>query len=193
MTNRPTRLPYGFAALAALLVLVAAWAGRDRFAPVGPGSRAPDFAAFAEDGSEVRLSDFRGDVVLLNIWATWCLPCRREMPSMQRLWEGVGDEGFEILAVSIDAAFGESDSAGRAGGDLWAFADSLGLTFRILHDPSGGIQQTYQTTGVPESFLVGRDGIIYKKVIGAMEWDHGENRDLIERLLGDGAQPDPLK
>jgi len=188
MANRSTRLPYGFAALAALLVLVAAWAGRDRFAPVGPGSRAPDFTAFAESGEEVRLSDHRDEVVLVNIWATWCLPCLREMPSMQRLWEGVGGDGFQILAVSVDAGFGERDNAGRPGGDVWAFADSLGLTFPILHDPSGGIQRTYQTTGVPESFLVGRDGTIYKKVIGAMEWDHGENRDLIERLLGGGTQ-----
>lgn len=102
---------------------------------------------------------------------------------MQRLWEALEDDDFEILAVSVDASLGEVDSAGRPGGDVWAFADSLGLTFTILHDPSGGIQRTYQTTGVPESFLIGRDGTIYKKVIGAMEWDAGQNRELIERLL----------
>jgi len=184
MANRPTRLPYGIAALAALLVLLAAYAGRDRFAPLGPGSQAPDFGLADLDGNQVRLSDHRGNVVLVNIWATWCLPCLREMPSMQRLWDAQDQSQFEILAVSIDARLGQQDVAGRPGGDIRAFADSLGLTFTILHDPSGEIQRTYQTTGVPESFVVGPDGTIYKKVIGAMEWDHGENRDLIERLLG---------
>jgi peroxiredoxin len=183
MVNRPTRLPYGIAALAVLLVLLAAWAGRDRFAPLGPGSPAPEFTALDRDGNEVRLSDYRGDVVLVNIWATWCAPCLREMPSMQRLWEGLDGNAFQILAVSVDAVVGEQDAVGRPGGDVWKFADELGLSFSILHDPSGGIQQSYQTTGVPESFLVGRDGTIYKKVIGAMEWDAGENRELIERLL----------
>jgi peroxiredoxin len=184
MVNRPTRLPYGIAALAALLVLLAAYAGRDRFAPLGPGVRAPEFSAVDTEGNEVRLSDYRGDVVLVNIWATWCLPCLREMPSMQRLWESQDQDSFEILAVSIDAGLGQRDEAGRPGGDIRAFADSLNLTFTILHDASGDIQRTYQTTGVPESFVIGRDGTIYKKVIGAMEWDHGENRELIERLLG---------
>lgn len=184
MANRPTRLPYGIAALAALLVLLAAYLGRDRFAPLGPGVRAPDFELVDLDGNDVRLSDHRDKVVLINIWATWCLPCLREMPSMQRLWEEQDQTQFEILAVSIDARLGQQDAVGRPGGDLRAFADSLDLTFTILHDPSGEIQRTYQTTGVPESFVVGPNGTIYKKVIGAMEWDHGENRELIERLLG---------
>jgi peroxiredoxin len=183
MERRPTRLPYAVAALAALLVLLAAWAGRDRFAPLGPGSVAPHFVALGPDGQESRLDERGEKVVLVNIWATWCPPCLKEMPSMQRLWEALEHEDFEILAVSVDARLGEVDSAGRPGGNVWAFADSLGLTFTILHDPSGGIQRTYQTTGVPESFLIGRDGTIYKKVIGAMEWDAGENRELIERLL----------
>lgn len=183
MKRRPTRLPYGLAALAALLVLLAAWAGRDKFAPLGPGSVAPDFTALARDGQEMHLGDRQDKVILVNIWATWCPPCLEEMPSMQRLWESLEDDDFEILAVSVDARLGEVDTVGRPGGDVWAFADSLGLTFTILHDPSGRIQRTYQTTGVPESFLIGRDGTIYKKVIGAMEWDAGENQELIERLL----------
>lgn len=183
MSDRGTRLPYGIAALAALLVLLAAWAGRDRFVPLGPGSRAPNFVAVDREGQEVGLTDYRGKVVLVNVWATWCRPCLQEMPSMQRLWQAQDPESFEILAVSIDARQGERDDAGRPGGDIWAFADNLGLTFTILHDPSGDIQRTYQTTGVPESFVIGPDGTIYKKVIGAMEWDAGPNRELIERLL----------
>jgi peroxiredoxin len=105
------------------------------------------------------------------------------MPSLQRLYETVGHEDFEILAVSVDAPFGQRDTAGRPGGDLRAFADSLGLTFPILHDPSGKIQEIFQTTGVPESFVIDRDGVILKKVAGATAWDAPPNIQLIQRLL----------
>jgi cytochrome c biogenesis protein CcmG, thiol:disulfide interchange protein DsbE len=122
-------------------------------------------------------------VVLVNIWATWCGPCRTEMPSMERLYKKLGDEDFEIMAVSIDAELGFFDRAGNAGGDIKAFADSLGLTFPLLHNPSGDIQRLYRTTGVPETFLIGRDGIIYKEVAGGTEWDAPDHQELIQRLL----------
>jgi thiol-disulfide isomerase/thioredoxin len=134
-------------------------------------------------GERVSLSDYGDRVILLNVWATWCLPCREEMPSMQRLYEAIGDDDFEILAVSIDAPIGQSDVAGRPGGDLEAFAKEYGLTFPILHNPAGDIQRTYQTTGVPESFLIGRDGLIYRKVAGETEWDLPVNQELVRRLL----------
>ena len=102
---------------------------------------------------------------------------------MQRLHEAMEDEDFEVLAVSIDAPLGDSDNAGRPGGDLAAFARDLGLTFQILHNPSGDIQQLYQTTGVPESYVIGKDGVIYKKVAGPTEWDVTANQELIQRLL----------
>lgn len=102
---------------------------------------------------------------------------------MQRLYEAIHDEDFEILAVSIDAPRGQADAAGRPGGDLEAFAKEYGLTFPILHNPSGSIQRTYQTTGVPESFVIGRDGLIYRKVAGPTEWDLRVNKELVRRLL----------
>lgn len=102
---------------------------------------------------------------------------------MQRLYEELDDPDFEILAVSVDAPQGEEDAFGREGGDLEAFAEAFDLTFSILHDPEGGIQRTYQTTGVPESFIVGRDGVIYKKVAGPTDWDAPVNQELIRRLL----------
>ena len=105
---------------------------------------------------------------------------------MQRLYDELDDEDFEILAVSIDAPLGQPDDFGRAGGDLDLFAKDLGLTFRILHDPSGDIQRTYQTTGVPETFLIGKDGLIYKKVAGGTRWDAAVNQDLVRRLLASG-------
>ena len=184
-TRRPrySRLPYAFALLGVGLVVLMAWVNRDRLQPVMPGSPAPEFAVPGLDGKIVRLSDHLGDVVLINIWATWCGPCKYEMPSMERLYRELADDGLKILAVSIDAEPGTFDPFGRPGGDIQAFADSLGLTFTLLRNPSGDIQQLYRTTGVPETFLVGRDGIIYKKVAGGTEWDAPEHQELIRRLL----------
>ena len=102
---------------------------------------------------------------------------------MQRLREAIPDEDFAILAVSVDAPAGEMDLFGREGGDLQAFAENMGLTFLILHDPTGKIQEVYQTTGVPESFVVDRNGVIFKKVAGPTEWDAPANVQLIQRLL----------
>jgi peroxiredoxin len=159
------------------------WANRGAFLPLDVGSRAPDFAARDLQGRPVSLNDLRGEVVLLNIWATWCGPCRDEMPSLQRLHQQLGPEGLRIVAVSVDAARGATDSGGRPGGDIAAFGRQYGLTFTLWHDPSGDIGRAYRTTGIPESFVIGRDGLIRKKVIGATEWDDATNVDLIRRLL----------
>jgi peroxiredoxin len=152
---------------------------------VGPGAPAPPFTATTLDGDAVTLDDYADRVILLNVWATWCPPCREEMPSMERLYLRFQERGspFEILAVSIDASPGEKDSAGNVGGDLRAFAEEYGLTFTILHDPTGHIQQIYQTTGIPESFLIGRDGVIRRRVAGAVDWDTPEWDAVIARLV----------
>ena len=184
MSKKRTWIPYALAALAAGLVVLFAWVNRDRLRPVIPGRPAPGFSVVDLDGAPQTLEDFGGKVLLVNIWATWCAPCREEMPSLQRLYEAVGDPEFEILAISIDAPFGQSDAFGRAGGDLSSYAESLGLTFSILHDSSGKVQRTFQTTGVPESFVIDRDGVIFKKVAGATAWDADQNVQLIRRLLG---------
>ena len=141
-------------------------------------SLAPDFAVVDLSGKTVRLSTLRGRVVLVNVWATWCPPCRDEMPSMEALYQDYRAKGFKIAAVSID----EGEDAA-----VQAFATELGLTFDILHDKSGAIQGTYQTTGVPESFLVDRDGRIVRRLIGNHDWNSPANRDQIDRLLGDGS------
>jgi cytochrome c biogenesis protein CcmG, thiol:disulfide interchange protein DsbE len=177
------RSPYLWAALGAVAIVVIAWLGRESYRPVLTGQEAPDFTATTLDGQEVSLTDFEDRVVLVNIWATWCGPCREEMPSMQRLYDAFRGEDFEILAVSVDARIGERDPSGNPGGNLQAFADEFGLTFPILHDPDGDIQRIYQTTGVPETFLIGRDGIIYKKVAGGTHWDDPVNTGLVRRLL----------
>lgn len=144
-------------------------------APVGVGSRAPDFRAVdLATGDSVSLDTYKGEVVLLNIWATWCAPCRDELPSLQRLQDSLSSEGLKIVTISVD----ESDSS-----TVKAFQREYGLTFIVLQDRSRAIERIYQTTGVPESFIIGRDGRIVKKVNGAHAWDNQPNRDLMRRLL----------
>ncbi|MGH7457813.1 MAG: peroxiredoxin family protein [Longimicrobiaceae bacterium] len=167
----------GVAAVLAGLLL-AGWLARDRFIPVEVGSPAPDFAAHTLEGEPVRLSGLEGEVVLLNIWATWCGPCVEEMPSLQRLHERFRGRGFRVVAVSIDAPAGSSTRR-----KVSAFTGELGLTFDLWLDPSGDIQRLYRTTGVPESFVIDREGVIVKKVVGATEWDSEPNAELIQRLL----------
>jgi cytochrome c biogenesis protein CcmG/thiol:disulfide interchange protein DsbE len=155
-----------------------------RFGPgveaVAAGTKAPDFKVMnLATGDSVKLrSAYRGHVTLVNIWATWCVPCKVEMPAMQRVYDSLGPRGFRIAAVSIDQ---EGPEAVRS------FAQELGLTFDILQDRSGEIQQAYQTTGVPESFLLDTNGVIMKRVIGAHDWASPVNVALVRRLLGDTA------
>jgi cytochrome c biogenesis protein CcmG, thiol:disulfide interchange protein DsbE len=182
-THRYSRAPYGLAILGALAVVITAWVARDFFQPLVPGTRAPNFEVPNLNGELVSLKDQRGKVVLVNIWATWCPPCREEMPSMQRLYEAFEGTDFEILAVSVDAPAGEVGPDGREGGDVGEFAEEMGLTFPILHDRTGMLQFTYQTTGLPESFLLDRNGVIYKRIAGATSWDALQHRESIRRLL----------
>lgn len=170
--------------LGVVLVLVAAVGTLLFFGPevegATPGNRAPSYVAVdLETGDSVAVpGGYEGHVTLVNIWATWCLPCREEMPSMQELYAAYKDRGFRIAAVSID----DGDPA-----VVQKFVQEFGLTFDILHDRRTAIQQSYQTTGVPESFLLDRDGMIVKRVIGAVDWNSAENRALIERLLEQGS------
>jgi len=142
---------------------------------VAVGSRAPEFRAVnLRTGRPASLADYRGKVVLVNIWATWCQPCRIEMPSMERLHRKLAGNDFAVVAVSVD----EADSA-----TVMQFARDLGVTFDVLHDRAGAIRRLYQTTGVPESFVIERDGVIVKKVIGPAEWDGPVNEVLIRKLI----------
>jgi peroxiredoxin len=145
-------------------------------APVEVGATAPDFRALdLATGDSVGLHErYRGKVTLLNIWATWCVPCKIEMPAMQALYDSLAPRGFAIAAVSIDEGSPE---------DVIAFGRSLDLSFDLLLDRSTKVSQIYQTTGVPESFLLDRRGVIVKRVIGPQDWSSKANRALVERLL----------
>jgi len=154
---------------------------RDELTSVSVGSDAPGFTAVTlPDGSgkpslAKTLSDYRGDVVLLNIWATWCGPCRTEMPSIQALHDEFGPKGLKVVAISIDQP-GDQPK-------IQQFLDEYKLTFEVLHDSTGAIQTLYRTTGVPESFVIARDGTIRKKWIGEEDWNSPGNRRLIAGLL----------
>jgi peroxiredoxin len=150
---------------------------RDEIVFVQPGSRAPQFTAknIATD-SVVTFDAYRGKVVLLNIWATWCAPCRTEMPSIERLHQRLQGTDFRVVAVSVDV--GDEQV-------VEDFVREMGLTFDVLQDRSTAIQQIYQTTGVPESFVIDRNGVIVKKEIGDRLWDSPINETLVRRLLDD--------
>jgi peroxiredoxin len=172
--------------LAGLMVggMALVWYGPEVEA-VAAGAKAPNYRAVdLKSGDSVSLRDhYRGHVTLVNVWATWCVPCKVEMPAMQRLYDSLGARGFRIAAVSID----------REGPEVVRdFAKELKLSFDILQDRSGNIQQAYQTTGVPESFLLDTTGIIMKRVIGAHDWASPVNRALVRRLLGDTALTGPV-
>lgn len=147
---------------------------------VEPGSKAPAFEAVTLDTpARVKsLDEYRGQVVLLNIWATWCEPCRVEMPSIEQVHKALGPKGLKVIAISVDEPGFEPQ--------IRDFVKQYGLTFQILHDPdTAGIRKRYQVTGYPETFVIGRDGLIRRKLIGAADWNSKGNRALIEHLLAE--------
>lgn len=180
--RRQWQIVIGVVAVLALGLWAATRLLGDEIFPVTVGSRAPQFAAVTLDPQPKprTLADYKGQVVLVNVWATWCAPCRHEMPSMEALYKDFAPRGFKIVAVSIDDAGTEQR--------VRDFAKEFGITFDVLHDPSGRIQQIYQTTGVPENFLIGADGTIRKKSY-AQDWNSETNRTLIARLLDEAGAP----
>ena len=140
----------------------------------GVGHLAPDFRLPTLDGRPVRLSDYRGQVVLLNFWATWCGPCRVEMPAMERLYREFRPEGFLVLAVSTDI-----EGAAVTG----PYREALGLSFPIAHDPTRDVMSLYGVRALPVTFLVSREGVITHQILGARAWDTPEARNGIRTLL----------
>ena len=102
---------------------------------------------------------------------------------MERLHQELHDQGLRVVAVSVDAPSGGFGDLGQPGGDVRAFTEQLGLTFDILHDPSGRIQNTYQVHGLPSTFLIDREGRIQQKVLGPRDWDVGADAASVRALL----------
>lgn len=143
---------------------------------VGPrvGTTAPNFQLWDMNGNPISLSEYRGWVVLVNFWATWCGPCRVEMPAMEHLYQEFNRKGFEILAVSTDP---QGVAVTRP------FKESLGLTFPILHDSDFRVGVAYGARTLPITFLVDRQGVIRHRIFGARDWESQEARRLIQTLL----------
>lgn len=139
------------------------------------GEPAREYSAATLDGEQVTLESMRGRVVLLNLWATWCGPCRQETPYLQSLYEEHHDDGFEIVGISMDT--------GDAADDVQMFVDEYDVTYTILHDPQMRGMELYQVLGLPATFLIDRDGILRWMRYGPIPEDDREFLTALEDVL----------
>ena len=137
------------------------------------GKPAPDFVLQDASGKAWELSSLKGKVVFVNFWATWCKPCRDEMPSMEVLNKAMADKPFQMLSFVFNDDIDMAKS----------FAQRLGATFPVLGNPSQELTQAYMITGVPETFLIDADGILRHKFIGPYDWNSGKMRSVIHGLF----------
>jgi len=138
------------------------------------GEQAPNFQLYDLGGNAVTLSDYRGSIVFINFWATWCGPCRVEMPAMQALYKTFERKDFEILAVSTDQ---QGVAVTRP------FRNQLKLTFPILHDSDYRVGLAYGARTLPMTFLVDRKGVIIHRIFGARDWESAEAKEVIRAAL----------
>jgi len=137
------------------------------------GKPAPDFVLQDATGKTWQLSSQKGKVVFVNFWATWCKPCRDEMPSMEALNKALAGKPFQMLSIVFNDDLKMAES----------FARRLGATFPVLANPGPELTEAYMITGVPETFLVDADGILQHKFIGPYNWDTPEMRNLVLKLF----------
>ena len=165
--------------LIAIAVLVAVfgivWLQSSKYEPPKIGKVAPEFALVDLDDKPVRLSDYRGKVVFLNFWATWCKPCREEMPSMEVLHKNFAKDGLVVLAVSIDRVTTTKD--------IPPFVKSMNLSFPVLIDSWGRTDMPYKRMGVPETFIIDQEGVIREIVIGPRDWTRLDSLNVLVDLL----------
>ncbi len=137
------------------------------------GDAAPDFTLESISGDKVSLSELRGKVVLLNFWASWCPPCRDEIPSLYTLNAAMSGKNYRLLAVAID-------EGGRNA--VSQFLKKTGVSLPVLVDPGGVVAKRYGITGVPETFVIDRMGKIRKKVVGPIDWTEPEMIKYLNKL-----------
>ena len=166
-------LAVGTAILIAVFTIV--WLQSAKYEPLAVGKLAPDFSLTDLNEKPFRLSDFRGKVVFLNFWATWCKPCREEMPSMEILNKNFEKDGLVILAVSIDRVTTTKD--------IPPFVKGMNLTFPVLIDSWGQTDKPYKRMGVPETFIIDQQGIIQEIVIGPRDWTRLDSLQVLTKLL----------
>lgn len=147
----------------------------------GASFPAPEFRLPDLHGRTHQLSDYRGKIVFLNLWATWCPPCREEMPSMERLYHRLRDDEFVMLAISQDEQINEA---------VRPFVEQMRLSFPILLDPQGKVPPKYGVTGYPETFIIDRAGRVIDHIIGPRDWDSELSFRYFSSLLHP-TDPDP--
>ncbi len=137
---------------------------------------APIFTLQDLAGREQPLAQWRGKLIMLNFWATWCSPCRAEMPGMERLWQRYRDKGLVVVAVSVDEGMEHR---------VAKFVEILKLSYPILLDAEGVVSDYYQVSALPHSFLIDSDGKLIASIVGEREWDSPQAYALIESLLSE--------
>ncbi|MDH3446263.1 MAG: TlpA family protein disulfide reductase [Deltaproteobacteria bacterium] len=143
--------------------------------PIKDNSSAPDFSVPGFDGKMISLKDFRGKTVFLNFWATWCVPCREEMPAMERLYNEYKDKGFVILAVNVKDR--KQDAVN--------FLKELNITYPAVYDPDGQVGLLYGAWGLPTTYLIGPRGEGLARAWGPADWFSPAARNLISQILAE--------
>ena len=135
---------------------------------------APDFTLPSLSAKSVRLADLRGKVVVLNFWATWCLPCRAEMPALDALYQLYKDRGLDVVGVNLDRLSTTT---------VEDFLKEVKVTFRVVLDPSWSTAQAYRVVGLPTTYLIDRAGNVVVREVGERDWNDETSRRAVERLL----------
>jgi thiol-disulfide isomerase/thioredoxin len=146
----------------------------DRPPPPQVTFAAPDFTLSLLSGGTMRLADLRGKAVLLNFWATWCVPCRMEMPALETLYQRYKDAGLVVLAINLDTL----SSAG-----VEAFVKEVAVTFPIVFDPAWSTARLYQVRGLPTTYLIDRAGNVVVREVGERNWLDGVSQTAVQGLL----------
>jgi len=141
--------------------------------PMKDNSPTPDFSLVDPSGKKASLKEYRGKLVLLNFWATWCVPCREEMPAMERLYQQFKNKGFTIVAVNVK----DSNK------DAFAFLKELKITYPIMLDPDGEVGLLYGAWGLPTTYLIGPKGEGLARLWGPAAWDGAGAKQLVQDLL----------
>ena len=144
--------------------------------PVGTVSHAPGFTLPDLEGRMISLEDFKGKVVIVSIWATWCAPCRAEAPYLEKLYQTFKGDDFILLAISID------EDGKRS---IVPFMERKKLSFPVLLDPEKNIMELFGAEMIPESFIIKKDGTIASKVEGAYDWSSKEMIKYIHDLINE--------
>ncbi len=171
----------GWVLMAILILAVLPACQQERTSEAKPASVeqytvAPDFTLPDLNGTKVTLSQYRGKVVLLNFWPTWCPPCRREMPTIQEAYQRHKDQGFEVVAVSVDAG---------PQSDVQHFLEELGLSFQVLLDPNMEVLHAFDSFSLPTTIVIDRRGVIRSRELGYRDWTDQESTQLLTTLLNE--------